>query len=149
MKKDEWATPNRMKFESLHKTFNRRVSLITRGNQIGNTVLSFHIRAFNELECNGRVNKPGHLQEYDLDNFKDSRFSPQLRGVKDFIRREGKTKKFILYVFFHYNGNRRITHGAVITDAEHNHVKSFLFNLTRKSMSVIEEARKYITNEYS
>ena len=146
MKKCEWATPNRMKFESLHKTFNRQVSCISTGNQIGNTVLSFYIRAFNELECNGRVNKPGHLQEYDLDNFKDNYFPPELRAVKDSIRNEGKTKRFILYVFFHYTRGKKITHGAVITDTEHNHIQTYLFRFSLKSMSVIEEAIKYITN---
>lgn len=148
MKKCEWATPNRMKFESLHKTFNRQVSMICTGNHLGNTVRSFFIRAFNELECNGRINEPGHLQEYDLNNFQDKYYPYELRRVKDFIRREGKVKKFILYVFFHYTGDKKITHGVVVTDAEHNHVQSFIFKVSVKSMSVIEEARKYITNEY-
>jgi len=146
MKKSEWATPNRMKFESLHKTFNRQVSMISTGNQIGNTVRSFFIRPFNELECNGRVNEPGHLQEYDLNNFQDRFYPSELRGVKDFIRREGKTKRFILYVFFHYTGEKKITHGAIVTDGEHNHIRSYVFPFSGKSMSVIEEARKYVTN---
>ena len=146
MKKSEWVTPNRMKFESLHKTFNRQVNLISTGNQMCNTVRSFFIRAFNELECNGRLNEPGQLQEYDLNNFQDKYYPSDLGGVKDFIRREGKTKRFILYVFFHYNGEKKITHGAIVTDAEHNHIRSCVFIFSGKSISVIEEARKYVTN---
>lgn len=146
MKKCEWVTPNRMKFESLHKTFNRQINMITTGNHMGNTVRSFFIRPFNRLECNGRVNEPGHLQEYDLNNFQDRYYPSELRGVKEFIRREGKTKTFILYVFFHYNGEKKITHGAVVTDGEHNHVQDFIFRISVKSMSIIEEARKYVTN---
>lgn len=146
MKKSEWVTLNRMKFESLHKTFNKQVTMITTGNHMGNTVRSFFIRPFNRLECNGRVNEPGHLQEYDLNNFQDKYYPSDLRGVKDFIRREGKAKTLILYVFFHYNGEKKITHGAIITDGEHNHIKTCFFIFNRKSMSVIEEARKYVTN---
>jgi len=142
MKKHEWVTPNRMKFESLHKTFNRQVSMISTGNQIGNTVYSSYIRAFNELKCNGRVNEPGHLQEYDLGWLvKDAPGE-----AKNYIRANGKDKKFILYVFFHWNNGRKIIHGAVITDTDHNHIKTYYSSYNRKSVSVIEEARKYITN---
>ena len=66
MKEHEWATPNRMKFDSLHKTFNRQVSCISTGNHIGNTVYSSYIRAYNQTECNGHTFPKGHLQEYDL-----------------------------------------------------------------------------------
>ena len=151
MKKKEWVTPNRMKFESLHKTFNRQVSMISTGNQIGNTVYSSYIRSYNETECNGRTFPKGHLQEYDLGWLVKE--APQ--ETKDFIRRHGKDRKFILYVFFHRSNGKifwnrsyeeKIIHGAVITDPEHNYIKTFYSRNNVKSRSVIDEAKKYITN---
>lgn len=142
MKEHEWATPNRMKFESLHKTFNRQVSCISTGNQIGNTVYSSYIRAYNDTECNGYTNPKGHLQEYDLGWLVEE--AP--RETKDFIRRQEKNRRFILYVFFHWNNGTRIIHGVVITDTEYNHVRTFYTRNNYKSRSILEEAKKYITN---
>ena len=142
MKKHEWVTPNRMKFESLHKTFNRQVSMISTGNQIGNTVYSSYIRAYNQIKCNGHIFAKGNLQEYDL-----GWLVKEAPGeAKNYIRANGKDKTFILYVFFHWNNGRKIIHGAVITGPQHNHIKSYYLRNTCKSMSVIEEARKYVTN---
>jgi len=142
IKKHEWVTPNRMKFESLHKTFNRQVSMITTGNQIGNTVLSAYIRPYNETKCNGFTNPPGHLQEYDLGWLVKE--APEI--VKDWVREQGKTKSFILYLFFHWRNGNRIIHGAIITDGEHDHAKTFYLRYTAKSISVVDEARKYVAN---
>ena len=142
MKKKEWATPNRMKFESLHKTFNRQISMITTGNQIGNTVLSSYIRPYNKTECNGFTRPLGHLQEYDLGWIVKE--APEI--VKDWVRQHGREKSFIVYLFFHWRNGTRIIHGAVITDSEHNHARTFYLRSGYKSQSIIDEARKYITN---
>ena len=141
MKKKEWATPNRMKFESLHKTFNKQVSTITTGNHIGNTVYSGYIRSYNETECNGFTSPKGHLQEYDLGNIVKE--APTI--AKDFVRQHGKDRKFILYVFFHWYDGRRIIHGAVITTPEYRPIATFYTRSSLKSMSIIDEAKKYIT----
>jgi len=142
IKKKEWVTPNRMRFESLHKTFNRQVSMITTGNQIGNTVLSSYIRPYNETKCNGFTRSPGHLQEYDLGCFVKE--APGM--AKDWVREHGREKSFILYLFFHWRNQERIIHGVIITDDEHNHAKTFYFRRGYKSESVIDEARKYVVN---
>jgi len=141
MKKIEWVTPNRMKFESLHKTFNRQVSCICTGNQIGNTVNSSFIRPYNKTECNGQKFPKGHLQETDLNWIVDA---PEY--VRDYIRQNGKNKTFILYLLFHWYKNRKIVHGAIITDGKHNYVKMFLFRQNKKSLSILEEVKKYVCN---
>ena len=66
MKEKVWDNPNKMHFESPHKTFNRQCALISTGNQIGDVVTSNYIRPFAEVECNGKVNPEGHLQDWDL-----------------------------------------------------------------------------------
>jgi len=142
MKKAEWATPNRMKFESLHKTFNRQVSMISTGNQIGNTVLSGYIRPYNQTECNGRIVPEGQLQEYDLGWL--AKEAPEI--AKQWIRRQNKDASFILYVFFHRSKGVKIIHGSIITDDEHNFRIAFYSRDNVKSRSIINEARKYITN---
>jgi len=129
-----------MKFESLHKTFNLQVSMITTGNQIGNTVLSSFIRPFNRTKCNGFTNPPGHLQEYDLGNI----VKEVPRVVKEWVREHGKKRWFIVYFFFHWRRGKRIIHGAVITDKEHNHVETFYLRNEYKSWSVVNEAKKYV-----
>jgi len=151
MKKIEWITPNRMKFESLHKTFNKQVSCISTGNQLGNTVSSSFIRPYNETECNGQKFPKGYLQGIDLNWIvKDA---PE--WVKDYIREHGKNKTFILYLFFHwtkdttskrYPHKKKIMHGAILTDDKHNYVETFYFNDREKSFSIIDEAKKYVCN---
>ena len=142
MKKHEWVTPNRMRFESLHKTFNRQVSMIGTGNQIGNTVLSSYIRPYNKIECNGFERPPRVLQEYDLESIVKE--APRI--AKDWVRQNGREKSFILYLFFHWRNHERIIHGAIITDSDHNHAQTFYFRRGYKSESIIDEARKYVCN---
>lgn len=142
MKKIEWINPNKMKLESLHKTFNRQTNCISTGAQIANTVYSGYIRSYSETECNGRDFPKGHLQEYDLGWLVKE--APE--EAKNYIRQHGKDRKFILYVLFHWNNGRRIIHGAVITDPDYFHKKTFYLKNNLKSISVIDEAKKHITN---
>jgi len=141
MKKTEWATPNRMKFESLHKTFNRQISMICTGNHIGNTVYSGCIRPYNRTECNGHTVPEGQLQEYDLGWLVKE--APSV--AKQYIREHGKDKSFILYVFFHRRNGTKIIHGSIITDGEYNFERAFYSRNNYKSRSIIDEAKKYIT----
>ena len=71
MKKIEWLTHNRMKFESEHKTFNRQTQCISTGNIVSNTLLGWYIRPFNETKCNGFDFEPGNLQKADLKTFRN------------------------------------------------------------------------------
>lgn len=140
MKQHEWVTPNRMKFESEHKTFNRQVDCISSGNVIGRVQLSGFVRPYKEVECNGRVNPKGHLQEYDLGwLLKDFPCY-----VKDYIRKHGKDKSLIGYEFRYWRGNRKHVCGYVVTTGDEKLMKYWFFN-GKKSLSVIHEAIKYIS----
>ena len=140
MKKKEWINGNKMKFESLHKTFNRQCGYITKGNQIGDVVLSSYVRAFNETKCNGFTNPKGHLQEYDLNwLLKDL---PSF--VKDWIRKNAVTRSVIGYYFFYRKNGCKIPIGYVVTDTKYNLLRKFPCG-GAKEQSALDEAVKYIT----
>lgn len=141
-KKIRWVNGNHMVFDSLHKTFNRTVGCISKGNVIGGNQYSAYVRPYNRTECNGFENAPGHLQEYDLGwILKDLPCY-----VKDYIRREGKTKMLIGYVLFHWNRGRKVFHGYVVTTYENKLMRKWYARNTAKTMSVVDEAVKYITD---
>jgi len=142
MKKTKWINGNKMLFESEHKAFNNAVDCISTGNVIGKVQLSGFIRPFNELKCNGRVNEPGHLQNYDLNGL--NKYLPY--SLKEWIRQNGKTKSMIGYSFFYYRGNKKTYIGYVVTDDEHNHLKTVYARFTRKTISALDECKKYICN---
>src|SRR3990167_2144756 len=119
MKKVQWINGNHMKFDSLHKTFNRKIQAISTGNVIDDGFYSSFIRAFNETECNGFTNKKGHLQDFDLKSFRG--YLPYY--VIDQVKELTKDKSNILYVFRHWNGERKIVHGTVLTTGDYKKYK--------------------------
>ena len=141
MKEKVWDNPNKMHFESPHKTFNRQCSLITTGNQIGNVVASNYIRPFAEVECNGFVNPEGHLQEYDLS--KSIVKLPQ--RIKEVVRFLTHDEGGIIYHFRHYSGNRRIDDGFVFTTKDHKLLRVWYVNRDWRAMGAVDEAIKYVT----
>lgn len=142
MKKREWINGNKMKFESESKTFNKQCDLITTGNVWGGVQFSQYIRPTNEVECNGATFPSGHLRDYDLKPFNLGRFPYVLKAVKEYA---DAGKQVILYKFRHFNGERETVHGFVITDTNYYLLKKFYTGPTYKSISVIDEAVKYIT----
>lgn len=143
MKKIEWLTPNKMKFESLHKTFNNQVKCISTGNVIGDTQLSGFVRPYNKIECNNTQFPKGHLQNYDL-----SWLVSDLPGsLKDWIRSYAKDKSVIAYVFKHCSKGKKILDGFVITTAKNYKLLKVVYaNDNYKVQSVIDECVKYICN---
>lgn len=145
MKKKIWDNPNKMHFESEHKTFNRQCKCIMTGNQIGDVVYSGYVRPYNETDCNGFTNPKGHLQEYDLNwLLKDVPYY-----VKDWIRKYAKTKSVIGYHFFYRNKERKIDIGYVVTTPEYKKNKlleKWYAQNTSKVQSALDEAIKYIVN---
>lgn len=143
LKKVEWLTPNKMKFESSHKTFNKQTTLITTGNALGATQLSSYIRPFNEPKNPfGKKVAKGAMQEFDLNYIKDAP-----ARVKDAVRNYAKTKNVILYEFRHYVGDRKIVDGYVITTGHEDgnkHIKTFYINQDLKAMDAVDEASKYV-----
>lgn len=142
MKKIEWINPNKMKFESYHKTFNKQCRCIMAGNQIGDVVFSSHVRPYNEIKCNGFTNPKGHLQEYDLNWL--------LKGlphyVKEWIREYAKTKSVIGYHFFYRNSLRKIDIGYAVTTPDHKLLRKWYAIDNYKSENALDEAVKYIAN---
>lgn len=149
MKKKEWATPNRMRFDSAHKTFNRKVDLISTGNVWGSVQTSGYVRPYSEAECNGFTRPPGHLRDFDLKGFTQM---PQ--HVLRYILSVTENKSVIVYKFFHvcnrgyWKGESKTVHGWVITSTgpEYRLLRYFVTGPTWKSESVLLEAIKYITN---
>lgn len=143
MKKKQWENPNKMRFESLHKTFNKQCRCISIGNQIGDVVYSSFVRPYNEIKCNGFTNTKGHLQEYDLNWLLEGLPS----YVKDWIRDYAKTKSIIAYHFFYRNRERKIDIGYIVTTPDYKLLKKWYASFRNyKRDDALDKAIKYITN---
>jgi len=142
MKKIEWATPNRMLFESGHKTFDRRADLISTGNVWGSVQTSGYVRPYSETKCNGFTSAPGHLRDFDLKGFVN-----MPAHVYKYVRSVTQDNSVILYKFFHYANGQQTVHGWVVTgiSPEYKLLDYFVTGPTWKSESVLLEAIKYIT----
>lgn len=146
MKEKVWGNPNKMHFDSPHKTFNKQCALISTGNQIGNVVYSNYVRPYGEVECNGFISEPGHLQDYDLtDNIVGHTLS---QNIREEVRKLTHDNGGILYNFHHWNGNKRIDDGFVLTTKDYELVKVWYVNKEWywRSRWAVDEAVKYITN---
>ena len=145
MKKREWENPNKMRFESEFKTFNKQVNLITTGNAICNTQMSMFIRPYKETKCNGFENPEGHLMRWDLQYFSNI---PQ--NIRKILEDKNRQESYILYRFFiHKNGEIEDV-GYVVTDYNHNYVTKSIIcyygSNYQKRESAINECIKYICN---
>lgn len=142
MKKKTWDNGNKMHFESGHKAFDHQTDCISTGNVWANTQYSGYIRSHLELECNGFFNDPGHLRNYDIKQFNFALFG----GVRQWLQ-DYKEKKVILYVWKHYNGQKRIIDGITITDEDHNKLATFFpYGHSYKASLAVNEAEKYVCN---
>lgn len=135
---------------SQHATFNKQVdaSCIMAGNVTSDVQTSTFIRPRQELECNGRVNAPGHLQEFDLQTFEGR---PNMDRVLRYIRTDPffETNTAIGYRVFHYVGQQLTLHGFVLTDREHKLIRRFDredlgLRRSSKSASVLDFCLPYI-----
>lgn len=144
MKKVEWRNPNKMIFESEHKTFNRQADLISTGNVWGGVQTSGFVRPYNQTECNGFTNPPGKLRDFDLSLWRN-----MPSHVRAYVIKQTRDRSVILYEFHHktrirWGGVRWVTHGWVVTTVDYKLLRSFVTGPTYKSYSVIREAIKYI-----
>ena len=141
MKKIEWATPNRMKFESLHKTFNRQTQIIDTGNIVSRTMIGGYVRAFNDLVLPmGGPCPAGELQDFDLQGFGNNLPS----GVREFVHLYGAKQKLLIYVFRHFHKGNKVIDGAIITTTDYKLLRAF-YGRTAKQTSIVYEALKYLT----
>jgi penicillin-binding protein-related factor A (putative recombinase) len=143
MKTKQWDTPNKMHFDSLHKTFNKQCNYISTGNVYSNVQTSSFIRASSQLECNGFKFDAGHLQDCDMKGFNAWLAYHQIKHIKELTDLHNGS---ILYKFFHMSKGVHIVHGHVLTDKHYNHLATFMLNESNKSCSVIAECKKYICN---
>lgn len=147
MKKIEWANPDKMVFHTGHATFDRQTNIITHGNVIANTMRGQHVRAWNDdwHWQPGKHHEPGYLHEFDLASMK--KYYRQIsRRVWDRVKALGMDRPLWVYVFFHWNGNRKTVHGVVITAYDHKHLETYVTGPTYKSYDVVYEARKYVAD---
>lgn len=135
--------------ESGHKGFDRQTNMVGTGNIIASTQLSSHVRGRLCTECNGFTQEPGHLRDFDLRPWLDNRSLH--RHVQKFVLAE--TEKLgdhgvWLYQFHHQAGDgNRVIHGYVVTDYEHNLLRTFVTGPTSKSGLVVEECSMYVAND--
>ena len=146
MKKHEWDNPNKMRFESPHKTFNRQTNCLSTGNVIANTQYSNYIRPYGELECNGFTNPPGHLQDWDLTKNIVANTLPH--HIREEIRLLTHDDGGIIYNFHHWQGDKRIDDGFVLTSQHDDYklIKVWYVNKDWRAIAAVDEAIKYITN---
>ena len=133
-----------MKIETGHKTFDKQShGYIMTGNVIADTQQSLYVRPFDKTECNGHTFSPGHLQEVDLNNL-GNEFS---NDVKFFIKKLSKTEKIIAYQFRHFNKDKKMVHGYVVTNDKHECLRSWTTPHTYKSHNIMSAAIKAVTKE--
>ena len=153
MRKATWKNPNHMNIDTGHKTFNRQCECLGIGNVWGTCQISSYVRPYTETECNGRENAPGHLQKFDLDQFKDIP-SHVRREVEQMTRAIGG----ILYEIRHwgrrisYDRRQKFIHGYILT-ARHDdaipyrHLKTFQLRHGLKSYRIMAIAREFVSEE--
>lgn len=146
-----WRNPNAMDLGTGNSAFERR-GYLSIGNVIADTMLGFYVRPRSQTSCNGLTFPEGKLQSTDLGYFdaSDDRF----RAMTRFIANEPRfaQQKCIAYAIFHRNRDKRVVHGALVTETNGRLIR--LFNredlglpYTASSAAVMAKARHYLTDE--
>lgn len=138
---------SRIIIDSGYKTFDNYIVCITTGQVIGGGQTSFHIRAFNDIECNGNNYEKGHLQNYDLSMFDNLDYN-----VRQYVKSITKNKGCMLYEFYTYKNENKNLVGYIIE--QDNNYKIFnnsyySWNKKQKCLEFIvkilqEKREKYI-----
>lgn len=146
-----WRHGNAMALGTGNRAFERNAYLTT-GNIIGNTMLGFYVRPRTAAECHGRSFRPGELQGFDLKSFDQPTL--HARAMTDFIRRDERfeTQKCIAYVIFHTSREKRVVHGALVTETNGRLIRLFQrpdlgLNAVASSAAVMGKARHFLTDE--
>ena len=138
-----------MTINTLCKSFNK-CAYITRGQALTPTQYSVFIRPKNAL--NGyNLNEYGQAFKYDIGAFERV---PQItipQSFKKIIELESEKRKnesVLLYAFYHYDTNhkdKKIVHGFVLTDRNHNLIAIRYMNNRKKSMNVVDTCVNIVT----
>ena len=153
MRKVEWRTGNHMRIDTGHRTFDRQCEYLGTGNVWGTCQTSSYVRPYTETECNGFTNAPGHLQRFDLNQFKD--LPSHIRWK---VEEMTKTRGGILYEIRHwgtrlpYGGRQKHVHGYILTarwDAAipYLHWRTWMVSNTQKSYNIMQTVREYISEQ--
>lgn len=146
MKTITFDNPDKMHFESAHKAFNKQTVLLTIGNAILPTQLSYYIRPTQKREYNERP-YIRDLQDLDLLPFIECGLSPYLNEVRKIINERGT--KAILYLFYHTSGEQVIQDGLLLTTGANDgyqELQRWYLNRHWKAQNAFEEAIHYVTN---
>lgn len=133
--------------ETGHRAFDRQAnaSIITVGNVMSDVQFSSYVRSREQLECNGFVNAPQHLQDFDIRQFRRSGVPAEVERVTR--RAADDNGGAILYRFGYWVGPnrdpRRIHLGWVVTDRQHQLVAAFPAS-TPKASRVIDEVLAFV-----
>lgn len=138
LKRPEFRTPNRVAINTGHKTFDQQCDCLTTGNVVSNTQYSSYVRAVSNTECNGCNFKPGHLRAFDLKLF------AKLPSHVRYWYEEHPNIETILYEFRHFRKGKKIVHGYVITDTQHNLLLKAFSHNSQKSIQVVNTCTPYI-----
>lgn len=100
------------------------------GNVHSNVQTSTYVRPRTQLQCNGQVNPPGHLREFDLKTYHGAaaRSGPEHAVPTKILQALDKRPEVnaILYKIFHRNPGAQATtiHGWILTDDQHRHIET-------------------------
>lgn len=143
----EWLTPNRMKLNSGHVAFDEQVKCVSTGNVWGGGQFSNYIRAFNQIECNGKTDyAEGHLQAFDLKPYqRPQSVTPAPSYVIEYVKEAARNQSVILYQFYHVIQGRKRVHGYIVTDTRYQFLRSFVTARHYKSENVILAVTPYVS----
>jgi hypothetical protein len=118
------------------------------GNVIADTMRGTFVRPRKEVKCNGTAFREGELQKTDL-----AYFGQQAEAMCSFIRSEPAfdTEKCLAYLIFHHAKNKRVVHGALVTDVSRRLVRSFSrrdlgLPASAASKLILDKASYYLTD---
>jgi hypothetical protein len=131
--------------EITHKAWAAKVSEngFYTGNAISDAGVSFFVRSFRETSSNHFTFEPGHLQDYDLNQFGNLLPGHIRSTVKQLLRDQGG----VLYCVRHYAGKRREdrrVHGWILMDWHENEVLFRTWAESDKSESCMRYALSVI-----
>ena len=140
MKEIQWLNPNKMKMESGNKTFDSQCLIISKGNTIAPTQLSFIVRPKHDtLNAVNERCPQSHLQNFDL----KSLFSEWSCYRSTISELSNQNHGVYVYQFFHFSGKSRIDNCLLITDKKHKVIKKVTKRFNPKTMMIFEEILKY------
>jgi hypothetical protein len=134
---------------TLSEGFNRKADIVMAGSVFSGVQSSNHIRARQQLECNGYTRVPGYLQEFDLKTFCHK--TQEMAAVRRYIEASPffETASGIAYRFFHYAGDTRTVHGVIVTGDNGKLLRRFDredlgLGRSEKSASVLDFCQSFV-----